>query len=361
MRVLLLTGREISYARNEVLLHALQRFAQVDVIAPTPMPHSLLASSGQMIGRALPRLLRQRYDLVFVGFYGYLILRLLKPCLRPPVLFDAFVSNYDTLCFDRKKFAPNSPAGRLAYWLDRSTCQLADHILLDTQAHVDYFRQMFGLAATRLSAIPVGCSDDIYRPRPVSPHPVTHVLYYSTFLPLHGVETIIQAAALLKDEPIRFHLIGDGPLLEEIQATVQRLQLFNLTLAPPVSPRVLADKIAEADICLGGHFGQSEKAGRVIPGKIYQMLAVGRAVIAADAPGNRELLNHQETAWLIPPADPTALATAIRRLHIDPELRARLANQGRRLYESQCSEAVITEKLRGIVEQMISQRDSSPA
>ena len=122
---------------------------------------------------------------------------------------------------------------------------------------------------------------------------------------------------------------------------------------PPVSAPLLADKIAEADICLGGHFGQSEKARRVIPGKIYQMLAVERAVIAADAPGNHELLHHLETAFLIPPADPAALANAIRTLHQDQALRTLLATQGRTLYERQCSEKVITQRLHTVVKQMV--------
>ncbi|MFN8491988.1 MAG: glycosyltransferase [Caldilineaceae bacterium] len=352
MRTLFLTGREIEYARNEVLLRAFRRFSTVDIMAGQKNA-SLLVNSLRLIPNAYARLLRHHYDIVFIGFYGYFILRALGNFIRQPTVFDAFVSNYDTLCFDRKQFAPNSLAGKTAYWLDRSTCQKADHILLDTQAHVAYFQQNFGLIPSRCSAIPVGCSDEIYWPRPPAANRMTKVLYYSTFLPLHGVEIIVQAASLLKDEPITFHLIGAGPLLAEMQTMIQQRQLTNVTLTAPVSPRVLADKIADADICLGGHFGQSEKAGRVIPGKIYQMLAVGRAVIAADAPGNRELLRHRETAFLIPPADPMALANAIRILHAEPTLRTRLAVQGRQLYEKQCSEAVITKHLHQIVKRMV--------
>lgn len=352
MRVLFLTGRELTYARNEVLLRALQRFSTVDIAARPVAGRSLLLNSLRVTAAALPRLLRQNYDLVFIGFYGYVILRTLGKFIREPILFDAFISNYDTLCYDRQVFAPNSLPGKGAFWLDQATCALASHVLLDTQSHVAYFQNTFGLPPERLSALPVGCSDEIYQPRPVASHPTTRVLYYSTFLPLHGVETVIQAAALLKDEPITFDLIGAGSLLAEMQTTIQQLQLTNVTLSSPVPARVLAERIADADICLGGHFGQSEKAGRVIPGKIYQMLAVGRAVIAAGAPGNYELLRQRETALFVPPGDPAALANAIRTLHLDPQLRGRLADQGRSLYEAQCSEAVITERLQTLVNKL---------
>jgi glycosyltransferase involved in cell wall biosynthesis len=354
MRVLFLTGRELSYARNEVLLRAFQRFSTVEVAAPTHPPKSLLTASLRVVGQALSLLRRNRYDLVFTGFYGYLILQLLGRLVRPPVLFDAFVSNYDTLCFDRQTFAPASLPGRLAFWLDWSTCLLATQVLLDTQAHVDYFTHTFALPAARFTAVPVGCSDDLYRPQPYAPQAaVTQVLSYNTFLPLHGVETILRAVAQLTDQRIAVRMIGAGPLLAHMQQLAADLKLACVTFIPPVPPPQLAAEIGAADICLGGHFGPSAKAGRVIPGKIYQMLAVGRAVIAGDAPGNRELLHHRHSAYLVPAGDAAALAAALLTLHTDRNLRAQLAQHGRQVYEQRASEAVITQQVQHIVERML--------
>jgi glycosyltransferase involved in cell wall biosynthesis len=186
------------------------------------------------------------------------------------------------------------------------------------------------------------------------------VLSYATFLPLHGIETTLHAAALLRDAPIRLRLIGGGPLLPAMRALAQMLQLDNVVFEPPVSPGALGAAIAAADICLGGHFGTGDKAARVIPGKIYQMLAVGRPVIAADARGNRELLRHGESAWLIPPTDPVALAAAIRELAADAGLRRHLAAGGHAAYTAQASEAVIGRRLRARVEQLTGQSAQRP-
>ncbi len=354
MHILFLTGREQSYARNEVLLRAFRQFGTVDVIAPETQAASLLVSSVRVAAAAVSRLLTQSYDLVFVGFYGYLILRLLGKLVRPPVLFDAFVSNYDTLCFDRKRFAPNSLAGKSAFWLDQSTCRLADHVLLDTPLHVAYFVRTFDLPVAHFTAIPVGCSEAIYYPRskPATDEK-TLVLSYTTFLPLHGIETVLHAAAELQARPIHFRLLGAGPLLPAMQQLATRLGLHNITFAPPVPPITLAAEIAAADICLGGHFGDSEKAGRVVPGKIYQMLAMAKPVIAADAPANRALLHHGQEAILVPPTDPHALANAIVTLHQEPALRASLAEQGHRLYQATCSETVIKAQVRQVVTQSL--------
>jgi glycosyltransferase involved in cell wall biosynthesis len=180
----------------------------------------------------------------------------------------------------------------------------------------------------------------------------TRVLGYCTYLPLHGVDVILRAAALVADLPLHFQMIGSGPLLPSMQRLAAELQLRNVTFAPPVAPRQLAQEIAAANLCLGGHFGASEKADRVIPGKIYQMLAVGRAVIAADAPGNRELLAHGESAYLVPPGNPEGLATALRVLHRDGPLRTKLAQDGRARYEQTASEGVLTEQLRSVIDQV---------
>ena len=210
MRVLFLAGRERTYARNEVLVRALRRFAAVDVIAPAAEPRSQWLASAQVAARALPQL-RGGYDLVVVGFYGHVIVQLLRRFWRGPLLFDAFVSTYDTLCFDRRVYAPDSPPGRLAFWLDRSSCAAASHVLLDTQHHVRYFVATFGLPAEHFTALPVGCSEEIYAFQPLPPPGAcVQVLSYATFLPLHGIETTLQAAALLRDAPVRLRLIGSG-------------------------------------------------------------------------------------------------------------------------------------------------------
>jgi glycosyltransferase involved in cell wall biosynthesis len=65
--------------------------------------------------------------------------------------------------------------------------------------------------------------------------------------------------------------------------------------------------------------------GRVL----LEAAASGLPIIATDVGGTAEILQHQESALLIPPANPTALAEAILRLANDAELRSRLAKKAR--------------------------------
>src|SRR5262245_24906857 len=352
MRILFTAGRELEYTRNQVVLRALRRFAEVEVIGYERRA-SISWRSGQLLARLVPRLLSRRFDLVYVGFYGHLLAVALRAATHQPLLFDAFISTYDTLCFDRRLFAPDSLPGRLAFHLDQLACRQADHVLLDTQHQVDYFQQTFDLSRQRLSALPVGCSEDIFFPQQAKDAECPEILYYATYQPLHGMEVVVRAAARLTHRPrIRFQMIGGGPGAARIQSLAQQLDADNIRFTPAVPLQQLPQEIASAMICLGGHFGASQKAGRVIPGKIYQILAMGQPVIAADTPANRELLQHEETAYLCPPDDVDALADAILTLYQSPTLRQRLGANGRAHYLECCSEAVITSQLHALAAHM---------
>jgi glycosyltransferase involved in cell wall biosynthesis len=95
------------------------------------------------------------------------------------------------------------------------------------------------------------------------------------------------------------------------------------------------------------------KARRVIPNKAFQALACRAPLITADTPAARELLVHDESALLVPPGDPAALADAIRRLAADPELARRIAAGGRAAYEREASETVLGRRWRSLIQGLL--------
>lgn len=350
LRILFTCGREPGYTRNEVMLRALRaRFAVTEVT--DGRLGSLIARSLRVLVRLIPHLRKGDFDLVFVGFYGYLLMPWVRRLTQRPILFDAFVSNYDTLCFDRQRFHPRSFPGRLAFWLDQTACDAADRVLLDTTSHREYFAETFQLPAERLYHLYVGCNEDMFFPQPGrQSNDEFRVLYYSSYLPLHGVEHIISAANLLKDRAnLRFRLIGRGMSYVPVRHLAEQLNISNVEFLLPVSYSQLPGEIANADLCLGGPFGDTPKARRVIPGKTFQFLSMSRPVIAADTPGNRELIKHEQSAYLVPLADPEALAAAISVIQDNVALRKTLAAGGHARYMEQCSEAVIRESLSKIL------------
>jgi glycosyltransferase involved in cell wall biosynthesis len=359
-RILFVCGREPQYPRNEITLRALKE--NFEVIEVTD---NIRGSLTLRTLRLLPKLLlgvKKRPDFIFVGFYGHLLLPLVNLLARKPIIFDAFVSTYDTLCFDRKWFKPNSVGGRLAYWLDRYNCLLADKVLLDTKTHADYFVKTFDLPREKFSVLYLGYDDSTFYPRKVPPSEDPQqfiVFYYGSFLPLQGIEYIIRAARLLEHETVKFEIAGRGPTYREIRRLANDLATTNVDFVGWIPYHRLPIAIARASICLGGHFSAIGKAQRVIAGKTYQFLAMAKPTIVGDNPANRELFTHRKNVYMCRMADEEDLATAIMTLKDDQRLREQIAAGGFRLVTNTLNTQKICQSLISIIEEVFSQ--DSPA
>ena len=98
----------------------------------------------------------------------------------------------------------------------------------------------------------------------------------------------------------------------KIRNMLQAHPLPKLKWIPWVPYRDLVNWIHRSDICLG-IFGDSEKASRVIPNKVFQILATGTPLITRDSPAIREIISSETSGiFLIPAADANALVKALR-------------------------------------------------
>ncbi|MEN6479914.1 MAG: glycosyltransferase, partial [Anaerolineales bacterium] len=253
-----------------------------------------------------------------------------------------FLSVYETAVVDRALVPPGSLKARLLWHLERLGCSLADLVLLDTEADCAFFRATYGRG--RYARLWVGAEE----PPPVANGGLRQnegldVLFVGTFIPLHGIEHILRAAAILQSTApeVRITLIGSGQTYAVMQGLAKELALTNLIWGPTwLDTPELAERCTSADLLLG-IFGTSDKAQRVIPLKAFAALAYARPLLTADTPGIREALQHGETAFLCPPGDPAALAEAILAIRDAPELAAQVAAQGHALYREQFTPSAI--------------------
>ena len=353
MNILYLSGRELDYPRNSLIHRFLSKEHSVRFVGQHSGKASIFWQSIRSTLIGLPVLMSGRYDLCYAGFFGQLLLLPLGLVHRQRFLLDAFISAYDTLCFDRKVIASGSFLGRLAHWLDHTACRRATHLLVDTQAHADYFQREFNLAPDKMDVLFVGCDDEVFQPIDIQPEP-QRVLFYGSYLPLHGLEYILGAAEIIeKTRPgVRFHLIGPDPGKTRDMNITRWSHLKNVEWRQPVPLSQLPHEIQQAAICLGGHFGNSAKAGRVIAGKTFQCLAMGKPTIVGDNAANRELLEPGKDAWFSPMGNSTALAENILSLLDQPELCRLLGKNGRAAYLTRASNQVLQEKLNTILLRM---------
>ena len=285
------------------------------------------------------------FDAVLVGYPGHFdVPRARRVAGRRPLVFNPLVSLHDTLVGDRSRFRQGLFAARILWMVDRRALKLSDLVVADTEANANFLAELGELPRERVRVCLVGAEDRLFHAGWRADEPF-RVLFVGKLIPLHGVETILEAARLAPELEVR--VIGSGQLdsvLEERPPNVEWQKWVEYDDLP---------REYWGAGCALGIFGTSDKAQRVIPNKAYQALACGAPLITADTPAARELLRDGENALLVPPGDPAALAEAMRSVARDPELARRLSRGGRAVYEERASEEVLGARWRSLLEELL--------
>jgi glycosyltransferase involved in cell wall biosynthesis len=247
-----------------------------------------------------------------------------------PCVFDPLVSRFDTRVHDRGDAHAGGLQAAHNKNLDRLSFALADLVLADTRAHADLYAEELAPPGAMIRVLEVGCDDTVFRPAPpaAANDGVATVLFYGSYLPLHGVPVVIDAAARLRDDAsVRFELIGDGQTREAVERIVRERRLSNVVMTPRIPQAELPRRIEAATICLG-IFGSTPKAARVVPNKVYQCMGMERAVVTMASRAVAETFPDGEAIVTTPAGDGAALADAIRMLLANPGYRNRVARAG---------------------------------
>ena len=294
-------------------------------------------------------------DIVYIPYPGVFVLNLLPRRLRrrARVVVDAFISIYDTAVCDRQLLAPTDLLARLLRWVERRAYNRADLVIVDTPENASFILSTFELDSGRVVDIPLSTNEGDYAPAEYDPvGKRIRVLFIGTFVPLHGAETIIKAAQALRHrDDIEFRLIGDGQDAMAIGQLLSNCPAKITWLRDWHSPGDLAEEIRQADICLG-IFGQSAKAQRVCPLKIYMYAAIGRPIITADTEWVRNATGHFPVSpfAMVAEGDSVELAEKIIAIAQSEELRRSLASVSREFYFGFLANRRAEEKLLGCLQ-----------
>lgn len=300
---------------------------------------------------------RKQFDVVVVGYPGQFdvyLARILCWLTGKPLVWDIFMSIYLIAC--ERRLDRRSPfTVKMLRALEWLACRLPERLIIDTSEYADWFWRTHRAPRKRFQFVPTGADNRVFHPLPLraaNQRPL-RIVYYGTFIPNHGVLNIIEAAHLLNNKnDFEFILIGDGPERALAQRRAEALAISNVHFRPWMTQPELSQLIADADICLGA-FGDTPQSLMTVQNKIYEGLAMQRAVITGDGPAVRTALRNGEEVLLCERQNPTALAQAIQILALDPALRAKLAVQGARAFEQRYSLARIGAAFRRALDELV--------
>ena len=248
--------------------------------------------------------LQNNHDIIYVSFRGHEILPFIKLFSQKPIIFDSFISVYDTLCFDREKFKPESFIGYLLKWYDSFLCWISSIVLVDTEAHCNYFKETFKVQ--NIDYLYLGCNKKLFKPLFLPKNKDFTVFWYGSVLPVQGIDVILDAAQkiFVVDKHIKFKIVGP---------VKNKIKLPNIEYVPWVPYEKLPVEIRKSHLCLGGHFSNINKSKRVIAGKTYQFISCGVPTIVGDNRANREVYADDDVIF-INQNDPNLLSETILKI-----------------------------------------------
>ena len=223
MRVAFLGAFDPAYPRVRVLEEGL--LAQGHTPRLYPLSAKPIAREATLIRAWLSgAMMADAYMVPSFGHREVPLVSLLTHAAGAPLLFDPLVSRWDTQVRDLARVPERSLAAARLRASDRLAMRAADMVLCDTWEHGELFASAFGVPRAKLARVPVGADHAAFalgasraaarQGTASTTRTPLQVVYVGGFLPLHGVETVIGAAARIEarhgPDAARFTLVGNG-------------------------------------------------------------------------------------------------------------------------------------------------------
>jgi colanic acid biosynthesis glycosyl transferase WcaI len=151
------------------------------------------------------------------------------------------------------------------------------------------------------------------------------VAYIGTLGMAHDLDNVLDAAALTRDMNIRYMLVGPGAAREKLMTRVAREKLENVLIVPPQPKERMPSFWSLCDVALV-HLKDKALFKTVIPSKIFEAMAVGKAILLVAPEGEASKIIREENAGIwIPAGGAKELADAAQMLASATSVRQRLA------------------------------------
>ena len=237
--------------------------------------------------------------------------------------------------------SPSHPFIRLCQAAENYAYRHAD-VVVSMLPKVAGHMQDHGLDLRKLHIVPNGITLDEWQgnPPPLREDVAQHMrackqagLQLVGYAGSHGtpnaLDVMLQAAALLRDAPLAFVLVGDGHEKAALQAQAQQLGLQNVAFFDPIPKAQIPSFLAVTDIAYIGWQHVSIYRFGIAPNKLMDYM-MARCVVLHSVEAGNDPVAEAGCGITVPPADPAAIADGLRQLAaLDAGTRARMGDAGR--------------------------------
>ncbi len=248
----------------------------------------------------------------------------------------------------------------------REKIDLAKLVITCTGYNRDYLTQLAPQTATPIHRVFHGINLSLFHnpERRRNPAPPYRILTVARLTDKKGIDTIIQALALLREQQLDFSytLIGDGDRRDEILGEIfaQGLEDRCRWLGTLPHERVV-EEFRRADVFALGCRVAATGDRDGIPNVLVESLAMGLPAVGTRVSGLPEIIHQEDTGLLVEPDQPRQMAGALQRMLTDRELRKRCMELGRELVNRSFDNTFLIRDLAEIYLQAIPELDPTAA
>lgn len=278
---------------------------------------------------------------------------------RKVLIVDYYIGFYDTFVNDRKFVSEHSFAAKRLKWNDQIRFRLSNKIIFLNNAESIYYHSVaqVEIDKTKIKIIPL-CVDYKKESLLVSrkvpgAEDSFNVCWWGTYIPLHGLENVIDAFYYLKNENIKLYIFGDSdekaiPIVQKINSLGLNDKILVNNRCTISNGKLVPFLMDNCDLALGV-FGSSGKAKTVLVNKLVDSLALRIPCLTAETAATRELLVKSE-GLLITSNDPKKIAETIIHLSKNREQLVGVGDAGFYLYLDKFSPEVFSSEFIRLLE-----------
>ncbi len=210
--------------------------------------------------------------------------------------------------------------------------------------------QAVGVAADKITVLGSGVETDHFIPLP-EPDGTIVVGFVGRLLDDKGVRTLVQAHDLVERRGPGVRLLVAGVADPSNPVSIPQQEVDGWAARPGIE--VLGHVADVRTVWKRAHIAVLPSRREGLPKSLLEAAACGRAIVATDVPGCREIARHGVNALLVPPDDAVALADAIARLAQNRDERLQFGAAGRDLVEKKFSAVHVGEQIVALYNDMI--------
>lgn len=198
----------------------------------------------------------------------------------------------------------------------------ADVLAYSSKRFQGYLQQVHGLTVPDTWYLPQFADSEFdHLPEP-APTEGWNLVFAGNIGKVQSVETLIQAAALLREQPIRWHILGDGSNYDRCVQLVEELHLHGVVLLygrRPLSEMPAFYAMADAMLV---SMKNDISVNDTLPGKVQSYMAAGKPVLGSIAGETPCIVADARCGLCSPPEDPQAFAQIVQTFFANPNRRA---------------------------------------